>query len=318
MYLCLDDFLTGRWDECEQLAEQGVEECRGQNFNFFAWYFLYNKALMAAGRGCCDEADEIADEITRWAAPRGVRGAEIFAQHPRVLAALCRGDYEGVFRHASAMSPLGTLAPYVPHALWVMFDAVEAAMRTGREEEARAHVATMRAENVGAISPRMAMIQAGAEALVAKDDARRHFEEALSVAGSERWVYDTGRIRLAYGEWLRRTKATNQARAQLQAAHDSFEEMGAEPLAARAATELRATGQGVTRAVTPTTARLTAQELEIAELAASGLTNRQIADKLYLSPRTVGSHLYRIFPKLGITSRAALRDALSSQSPDDH
>ena len=90
-----------------------------------------------------------------------------------------------------------------------------------------------------------------------------------------------------------------------------FRRLGAQPWAARAASELRAAGQPVPVLAQPPAARLTAQELQIAELAAAGLTNKQIAQQLYLSPRTVGSHLYRIFPRLGITTRAALRDALS-------
>jgi DNA-binding NarL/FixJ family response regulator len=99
---------------------------------------------------------------------------------------------------------------------------------------------------------------------------------------------------------------------QLSTAAEVFERLGARPWAARAANEIRATRRarkgGVRDFVT-----LTGQELEIAQLAASGLTNKQIAERLYLSPRTVGSHLYQLFPKLGITSRAALRDALVSR-----
>lgn len=314
MYLCLDDYLTGRWAECERLSDEGLAVCREQNFAFFTWYFLYTKALMLAGRGACDEADAMADEITRWAAPRGVRSAEIFAQHPRVLAALGRGDFDAAFRHAAAVSEPGTLAPYVPHATWVMFDLVEAAMRSGRRQEARAHAAAMSTARVAAISSRLAVVQAGTDALVADGDARPYFEAALSVPGSQRWEYDTARIRLAYGEWLRRTRAPSLARTQLQAAYSAFEAMGARPWAGRALAELRAAGQSPTSGDDPVAATtlLTAQEREIAELAAGGLTNRQIADRLFLSPRTVGSHLYRIFPKLGITSRAALRDALSA------
>ena len=91
-----------------------------------------------------------------------------------------------------------------------------------------------------------------------------------------------------------------------------FERLGAKPWIARASSELRATGQTRAQVGSPDRDALTAQELEIATLAASGLTNKQIGDRLYLSHRTVGAHLYRIFPKLGITSRAALRDALVS------
>ena len=122
-------------------------------------------------------------------------------------------------------------------------------------------------------------------------------------------------MRLAYGERLRRLRRTRDARSQLAAARDGFERLGARPWSRRAATELGATG--ATRHLTGGgAASLTPQEREIALLAATGLTNREIAARLYMSHRTVSAHLYRIFPKLGITSRAALRDALNAASGD--
>ena len=136
-----------------------------------------------------------------------------------------------------------------------------------------------------------------------------------------RWPFDLARTHLLHGEWLRRccgpgradqprSHSTTAARAQLVAARDLFAQLGARTWADRASAELRATGQ--VRQQGPSE-ELTPQEFEIAQLAATGLTNKQIGSRLFLSPRTVGAHLYRIFPKLGITSRAALRDALSAQ-----
>ena len=115
---------------------------------------------------------------------------------------------------------------------------------------------------------------------------------------------------LLYGERLRRAREITRARHHLQAALAAFEELGASAWAERAAAELAATAPRLRREADPED-QLSAQELQVAELAAAGLTNKQIGARLYLSPRTVSAHLYRIFPKLGITSRAALRDALS-------
>jgi len=129
----------------------------------------------------------------------------------------------------------------------------------------------------------------------------------LPTAGQ--WPFDVARVRLAYGERLRRARAATESRVQLQAALAAFQKLGAAPWTARAELELRATGQA-RRSTSAPGAALTPQELQIARLAASGLTNKQIAERLFLSPRTVGGHLYQIFPKLGITTRAALRDAL--------
>ncbi|MFC8846776.1 MULTISPECIES: AAA family ATPase [unclassified Micromonospora] len=312
MHLCLDDYLVGRWDEAEELAVEGQRICDTTGFSFFAWYFRYNRAILAAGRGRFDEAYALADEITRWALPRGVAAAALFAQHPRTLAAMGQGDYDAAFGHAAAMSPPGVLASHVPHCTWVMFDLVEAAVRTGRTAEARAHIRAMRDADVGALSSRMALLQAGAEALVLDDDESvTRLEAMLADAATGRWLFDGARVRLALGERLRRTRSPVEARQHLLAARDGFAAMAAEPWLARVEGELRACGYRPAPRQRGDLTALTAQELQIAELAASGMTNKQIAERLYLSHRTVGAHLYRIFPKLGVTSRAALRDALS-------
>jgi DNA-binding NarL/FixJ family response regulator/energy-coupling factor transporter ATP-binding protein EcfA2 len=312
MHLCLDDFLVGRWDEAEELAIEGQQICDTSGFSFFGWYFRYNRAIVAAGRGRFDEAYALADEITHWALPRGVAAAALFAHHPRALAALGQGDYDAAFLHAAAMSPPGVLASHVPHCTWVMFDLVEAAVRTGRMVEARAHVEAMRAADVGALSSRMALIQAGAEALVLGDEApATHLEALLGSSAGERWLFDSSRVRLALGERLRRSRSPVQARGHLLAARDGFAAMAAAPWLARTETELRASGHRLPQPRSEGPSALTAQELQIAHLAASGLSNKEIASRLFLSHRTVGAHLYRIFPKLGLTSRAGLRDVLS-------
>ena len=102
----------------------------------------------------------------------------------------------------------------------------------------------------------------------------------------------------------------NDSRAPLRNARDVFDDLGAAPWADRARQELRATGEASHDGPSDAARGLTAQELEIARLAAAGLTNREIGQQLYLSHRTVGSHLYHVFPKLGITSRNELADAL--------
>ena len=136
--------------------------------------------------------------------------------------------------------------------------------------------------------------------------------------GATRWPFDYARIQLAYGERLRREKATTEARVQLVGAQDTFRWLGARPWAIRAGHELRATGVSIGQPDTSGPASLSPQQRQIAMLAAQGLTNRQIGERLYLSPRTVGTHLYQLFPKLGITSRAALRDALLTPPGGTH
>jgi DNA-binding CsgD family transcriptional regulator len=136
------------------------------------------------------------------------------------------------------------------------------------------------------------------------------FDRALAVTAAERWPFDLARVQLLYGERLRRMREVTRARVQLGAALETFRRLGARTWAERAAVQLRATGQAQPRGGFRDHESLTPQELQIAMLAATGLSNKQIGNRLYMSHRTVGAHLYRVFPKLGITSRAALRDAL--------
>jgi DNA-binding CsgD family transcriptional regulator len=196
--------------------------------------------------------------------------------------------------------------------MWGAMDLVEAALRTGRDAEAAAHAAAMHASAMAGLSPRLELVVRACEALTTPGEAAvAHFEQALALPEPDRWPFDVARVRLFLGERLRRLRAPTEARVHLTQALEAFQRLGARPWAARAAAELRASGQSAPSAARPGPVTLTAQERQIAALAATGLTNKQIAERLFLSHRTIGTHLYQIYPKLGITSRAALRDALS-------
>ena len=318
MQLCFDSFRAGQWDEAGRLAGEGLGLCQAHGYRLLAWLLQYGQALLAAARGDYDTAEQLTDEITRWAGPRGGRAVQAYACHARTLAAMGQGDFERAYQQAAAVSPAGVFASHVPHALRVAFDLVESAVRTGRHAEAAAHVAVMRELGLAGISPRLALIVTGAAAIAAPDhEAASLFAQALAVPAAGGWPFDLARVQLAYGERLRRSRATTQARQQLGAAVDIFRRLGARPWQARAENELRAAGlvpdtqeTKQTRGTAAGTVPLTPQEYEVAMLAAAGLTNKQIGERLYLSHRTVAAHLYQAFPKLGVTSRAALRDAL--------
>jgi len=312
--LGFDHFRTGQWDQALQLTDEATKLAEPHGYRILGAQL--NRALVAAGRGEEDKTLQLTDAMLQWAGPRGVRIAQWNACYARGLAALGRGDFEEAYRQAIAISPAGTFASHVPYATWVMMDLVQAAMRTGRYEEAAAHVTAMRTDNVGALSLRLALLATAAAAIAAPDDeASRLFETALTIPGIDRWPFDLARVQLAYGERLRRTRATILSRVHLTAALETFERLGARPWANQAGNELRATGQTRSRSTLAVHASLTPQEHEIAMLAAVGLTNKQIAGRLYLSHRTVGAHLHRVYRKLGVTTRVALRDALAALHP---
>jgi DNA-binding NarL/FixJ family response regulator len=123
------------------------------------------------------------------------------------------------------------------------------------------------------------------------------------------------RVQLAYGEWLHRQRRDSAAREPLRAAREGFDALGVIPWSDRARQQLRSTGETSRRRTPAAREQLTPQELQIVQMAADGLSNREIGQKLYLSPRTVSSHLYRVFPKLGITSRTELRAAIGTSGP---
>ncbi len=318
VHLCLGHYQAGRWDEAVRLAGEGLALCEQHGYRSFACKLQYVRALVAAARGDAAASTALAEELASWAVPRGAHGVQALAFHARALTALGAGDFEAAYRQATVLGPPGTLAPYLPQALAVTLDLVEAAIRTGRSAEAAAHAAAMRESAMAELAPRLAMLVLACEALTTPgDDAFALFDEALRRAEPGAWPFDVARIRLFHGERLRRRRLTKEASEQLALALRTFEKLGASPWVTRATAELRAGGHGTSAGVQPGKGALTAQEWEIATLAATGLTNKQIAERLFLSHRTIGTHLYQIYPKLGINSRAALRDALAALDLND-
>jgi DNA-binding CsgD family transcriptional regulator len=309
-----DSFHGGQWDEALDLCTEGDELCTTHGYQLLRWLYVHQGAVIAAARGHHDRARAAADDMTRWAAPRGVELLLRYAHGIRALALLGQGDFHGAFTHATAITPAGRIQPYVPYALWTAQDLVESAVRAGLRNEAARHVAVLQELNIPQMSPRRAMVVSGAAGMVAADRYADHFEAALAVDGAGRWPFEQARIQLFYGRRLRHDRRTGDARRHLGDAYDTFRRLGATPWSGLATRELRAIG-APSPAARGTAVALTPHQREVVRLAAAGLSNKQIAERLFLSPRTVATHLYQAFPKLGVTSRAALRDALE-QEPD--
>ncbi|MGW7481315.1 ATP-binding protein [Nonomuraea muscovyensis] len=210
-------------------------------------------------------------------------------------------DYPAAFaaaRQAVASGDLATAGLALP-------ELIEAALRCGEHEPAasalRALTERTRAGGAWGLG-----VQAYTRALVTGDEPS--FQEAIDRLDGTRAAVYQARAHLLYGEWLRRQGRRREARERLRHAHGLFSDIGMEAFAARAAWELRATGERARNRAHPAGDRLTMQEVHIARLVAGGATSKEVAARLFLSPRTVDAHLRNIFRKLDITSRRQLRD----------
>jgi DNA-binding CsgD family transcriptional regulator len=311
--LGLDNFWTGQWDAAERMSDEAIELCDTYGYTLFAPSAQHVQALIAAARGDSVRVRSLTDVMLEWAGPRRMRSVQFAAWHARALAALGRGDFEVAYQEVSKITPPGVLGSHNPYVLSSALDLVEATSRTDHSREVAAHARVLRDARIGVLSPRLALVEKGSAAIAAPDaSAITLFEEALAIPGLDRWPFDFARVQLEFGERLRRVRAIRQSRLHLNEALQTFERLGAKPWSNRAANELRASGQASQPVREPHHEPLTPQERGIAELAATGLTNKEIGQQLSLSHRTISGHLHRLFPKLGITSRAALRDALAS------
>jgi DNA-binding CsgD family transcriptional regulator len=245
--------------------------------------------------------------------PTARRGSPTLA-----IAQIAKGiAYIASRRHLDAYNALGHLFdPRSPsHHVREQFGAVmyvaEAAVRCGRHEGARSIVNKMEPIASTSGSPLLlSHLQYARAVLAPDDDAEECFLDCLS-SDLAAWPWSRARVQLAYGRWLRRQQRVNQARGPLSAAESTFQDIGAVQWAAEALDELEASGRATQELLDETTAvSLSVRELKIARLAATGLSNNEIGQQLGVSPRTVSSHLYRIFPKLGISARAQLASRL--------
>ncbi|MEU6561669.1 helix-turn-helix transcriptional regulator [Nocardia nova] len=264
-------------------------------------------AEIAALRGDFDEASASADRAQAIGLAVAARPVLATVQRARALVAAGQGRYEDALDDLRRVLDPADPAYQLALGAYAVGDLAEAAVRSGRTGEIEGIVAAVEDTAKNTPSPALWIGLRCARALL--DPAEERFTEALA-AGLTAWPLERARMQLAFGEWLRRQRRVVESRAQLRAARDGFDALGARPWAERARRELRGAGETSPRRDPDARDALTPNELGIAQLAAEGLTNREIGQRLFLSHRTVSTHLYRIFPKLGITSRAELAAAL--------
>lgn len=313
-----EDFFTGAWEDMDEVVSEGLRMCDELGYRMLEWPGQHLRGMVAAAREHDATVQWTTDRMAAWAFPRRVGSVQGYLANMACLAALTRGDYDAAYRHASSISPAGELPSHSTLPLRVILDLTEAAVRSGRSTEAAAHVAALEEAGVGRLSTRLQLMTLGAAALAAPpDEATRRFEAALAAPEAQQFPFELARIQLAYGEHLRRTRHAAAARTQLTQAKDAPWPAADAALGRPGGARAQGHRQGPTGpacwAEDSLAETLTPQQQQVAELAASGLTNKQIGERLFLSPRTVATHLYEVFPKLGATSRAALRDVLAKQ-----
>ena len=308
----LDLIAAGHWPQAEQVGAACLDMAQQiEGSQLRRHQLLADLGVLAATQGDVDTAVRYATEVTAWSETRGLHRLLDGAQRIAVRVGLAEADFESAYHAASAISPPGQWPRHNIHEVGeYMLDFVETALHTGHLDEARALAAETVLLDLAAVSPRVALLTVAVSAMTAPDsEAGDLYQSALTHPGIDEFPFDRARIFLAQGMWLRRVRRLTEARNALGLAADDFDHLSARPWAERARAELRAAGASVKQTLGET-APLSAQERRVAELAADGKTTKEIAAQLSISARTVDGHLYRLFRKLGITSRAGLSKAL--------
>ena len=273
---------------------------------------MTGQAMIAGMRGDDTDAERLAQHAEALVLPARISAVLCGIQFARGVTAIAAGRYDEAFDQLRRVFDRADPSYQAVQSTWALGDLAEAAMHTGRVAEAREIAAAFQPGELDSVAPWTRVAQLYAAPFLAEDDAAEaEFRRAVA-ANLVRWPAYRARLLLEYGSWLRRRYRVAEARGPLRTARQICVAHGLLPWAERARRELRATGEAGEEPRTPQRACLSPQELQIAQLAAGGLSNREIAERLYLSHRTVGSHLYRIFPKLGITSRIQLPSVLAT------
>jgi DNA-binding CsgD family transcriptional regulator len=262
-----------------------------------------SNGVVLAYRGDLTEARATGLAQVRESADRGQGGPADIGRYIATMADLFSGDYAAasssgltVFENDPAYTVEGTLP-----------ELTEAALRAGKREVAAAAYETLSRRALAAATPWGLGLRARCAALLADGgEAEDFYRESISQLERCQMAVDLARTHLLYGQWLRQAKRRRDAGAELRTAHDMFARMGAERFADLAAAELRATGEHARARAPQTVVDLTPHESRIANLAAAGASNSEIAAQLFISPSTVDYHLRKVFRKLNVTSRTQL------------
>jgi DNA-binding CsgD family transcriptional regulator len=305
---------AGRWDEAQEAAAEATDLAVANQMELVAAAGDAIAATVLALRADSGAARRHADRALATADP--TESGLIAARARRALgvAALADGSHLLAFRQLRQLfSEEGAPVHHICSYLGVA-DLATAAVRADRRLEGQDILERALSHLNGTASPRLEQLIARARGILADPaNAGAYFESGLSDPAGEQWPFERAQLLLDHAEWLRRRRRINDAKPGLTEALATFRRLGARSWAQRAEAELRACGVAVPGGPgeRDALAELTPQQRQIVRLASDGLTNREIGDRLFLSPRTVGSHLHRSYPKLGVADRHQLRDVIT-------
>jgi DNA-binding CsgD family transcriptional regulator len=307
----------GRWDEALDVAAEAADLAEANQMELVAAAADLIAATVLAMRADSAAARRHADRALATVDPAESGLVAARARRALGIAALADGSHLQAFTQLRGLfsedgAPVHNYASYLGVA-----DLAAAAVRADRRMEGQQVLERALSHLGGTASPRLEQLIARARGLLAgPGGAEAHFGTALADPAGDQWPFERAQLRLDYAEWLRRRRRINDAKPVLAEALGTFRRLGARSWVQRAQAELRACGVAVTGAPTEPDAlrELTPQQRQIVRLASEGLTNREIGDRLFLSPRTVSSHLYRSYPKLGVAGRLQLRDVIAHAS----
>jgi DNA-binding CsgD family transcriptional regulator len=311
----------GRWDEAQEAAAEAAGLAEANQMDIVAASADVITATVHGLRGDPGAARKHAGKALASVDPAECGLVAARARRALGIAALADGSYLQAFTQLRGLfSDNGT--PLHNHASYLgVADLAAAAVRADRRMEGSDVLERALSHLDGTASPRLGQLIARARGILAgPGGAEAHFDMALADAGGDQWPFERAQLRLDYAEWLRRRRRINDAKPVLTEALGTFQRLRARSWAQRTEAELRACGVAITGAPANPDAlgQLTPQQRQIVRLASDGLTDREIGDRLFLSPRTVSSHLYRSYPKLGVASRHQLRDVIAlTSTPSD-
>jgi ATP/maltotriose-dependent transcriptional regulator MalT len=303
-------FYLGSWQHGSTAADEAARLARETGQPAWAVAAELSQATLAAVRGEEEAAEVLAMKAEAVLVPIGFNPMLALVQQVRGLADLAGGRHADAYGQLRRVFDPGDVAHHPIIRCWLIGDLAEAAAYSGQQDEARLYLKEL--ERLGADTgfPYLLAGLSYARPLLADDDEAETLFQAGLATDLAPWPFLRARLLLAHGAWLRRRRRVAESRVPLRSALETLDALGAVPWGERAGQELRASGVTSRRRVTEARDQLTPQELQIAGLAAEGLSNREIGQQLYISHRTVAYHLRRIFPKLGISSRSQLHAAV--------